>query len=239
MKKAVGFINLHGNPELGKLTEKRPLAAMSFLGRYALIDFALSNFTNSDIHKTEILVETHLDSIRSHIHTGAVWVTNTKTGFLRATINEDGLMNPEKNTDIKNIFNNVPKDITFSEDYIVIASPAFLMSIDYREVLKYHAEQGAGITVIYTKTKDVQAYQGCDQLIVDKDNTVRKFIKPKRDHDYQEDKSYGDYVYVSDIRDRGLSEVLGQRRLTYNHRPVVDFLYDIIYLTNLVVYLVS
>ena len=57
MKTAVGFINLHDNPDLGKLTERRPLGAVSFLGRYAIIDFALSNLSNSDIQKNEILVE--------------------------------------------------------------------------------------------------------------------------------------------------------------------------------------
>lgn len=176
MKSAIGIINLHGNPSLGKLTERRPLGAVSFLGRYAIIDFALSNFSNSDIHKTEILVEKNLDSIRTHIHSGNVWVSNTKTGFLRAAINEKGLVNPEKNTDIANILENIPPEV-IDEDYVVVASPQFMMSIDYREVLKAHGESGAGITVVYSKTKDVKSYPGCNRLVINTDNTVRKFVK--------------------------------------------------------------
>ena len=49
MRKVLGICNLHDSPKLGLLTEKRPLAAVSFLGRYGLIDFTLSNFTNSGI----------------------------------------------------------------------------------------------------------------------------------------------------------------------------------------------
>lgn len=182
MKKAIGIINLHGNPSLGKLTERRPLAAVTFLGRYAIIDFALSNFSNSDIHKTEILVEKNLDSIRTHIQSGNLWVSNTKTGFLRATINEKGLVNPQKNTDIANILENIPTEV-MNEDYVVVASPEFLMSIDYRDVLRSHSDSNAGITVVYTKTKEGKDYPGCNRLVIDTDNTVRKFLKETKDED--------------------------------------------------------
>ena len=182
MKNAVGFINLHGNPNLGKLTERRPLAAVSFLGRYALIDFALSNFSNSGIQKTEILVESSLDSIRTHIGGGSVWVSNTRIGFLRAAINEKGLTDPKYNTDIYNIIENIPSDV-ISEPYVVVASPEFLMSIDYREVLKEHGDSGAGITVVYTKTKKPKEYPGCSHLIIDSDDTIRKFTKTTKDAD--------------------------------------------------------
>lgn len=182
MKSAIGFIDLHGNPQLGKLTDKRPLGAVSFLGRYALIDFALSNFSNSDIHRTEILTERHLDSIRSHILNGNIWVTNTRTGFLRAVINENGLIDPSKNTDIANIIENVPRDV-IAEDYVVIASPQFLMSIDYRDVLKAHGDAGAGITIVYKKTKEIDEYPGCDHLLLDPDGTVRRFSKLSKDEE--------------------------------------------------------
>ena len=182
MKTAIGFINLHDNPSLGKLSEHRPMGAVSFLGRYAIVDFALSNFANSDIQKTEILVEKNLDSMRSHIGSGNVWVTNTRTGFLRATINEEGLTNPENNTDIANILENIPSDV-ISEDYIVVASPQFITRLDYREVLKAHGDFGAGITVIYSHIKTPKEYPGCSRLVIDADGTVRKFIRPQKGED--------------------------------------------------------
>ena len=197
MRTAIGIIDLHGNPSLGKLTEKRPLGAVSFLGRYAIIDFALSNFSNSDIHKTEILVERNLDSIRSHIHYGNVWVTNTKTGFLRAAINERGLVNPESNTDIANIIENIPLEV-ISEDYVVVASPQFLMSIDYREVIRAHVEADAGITVVYSKTKEGKQYPNCNRLIIDSDNTVRKFVRETKDEE-EVNVSLESYVFSREV----------------------------------------
>lgn len=197
MKTAVGFINLHGNPSLGKLTERRPLGAVSFLGRYAIIDFALSNFSNSDITKTEILVERNLDSIRSHIINGGIWVSNTRTGFLRATINEKGLTNPEGNTDVANILENIPSDV-INEDYVIVAAPQFVTSIDYREVLKAHGATGAGITVIYTHTKQPKEYPGCNRLIIDADGTIRKFIREAKGEG-EVNVSLESYVFSKDV----------------------------------------
>ena len=182
MKTAIGFINLHDNPNLGKLTEKRPMGAVSFLGRYAIIDFALSNFSNSDITKTEILVQKNMDSIRSHINNGGIWVSNTRTGFLRTTINEEGLMDPENNTDIANIISNVPADV-INEDYVVVSAPQFITTIDYREVIRAHTESEAGITVIYTHVRTPKEYPGCSRLVIDADGTVRKFLRQQKGED--------------------------------------------------------
>ena len=47
MVKAIGIVNLHSDVDFVGLTERRPVASVSFLGRYALIDFVLSNMSNS------------------------------------------------------------------------------------------------------------------------------------------------------------------------------------------------
>ena len=49
MANVVGLINLHTDISLKGLTERRPVASVSFLGRYGIIDFVLSNFSNSNI----------------------------------------------------------------------------------------------------------------------------------------------------------------------------------------------
>ena len=50
MAKVVGYVNLYDSPSLGGLTKHRTPASTSFVGRFALIDFALSNFANSNIN---------------------------------------------------------------------------------------------------------------------------------------------------------------------------------------------
>ena len=57
MLKVYGICNLHDSPRLGQLTENRPLGPTTFLGRYGLMDFTLSNFSNSGINRVAVLVE--------------------------------------------------------------------------------------------------------------------------------------------------------------------------------------
>ena len=38
MAKVIGLVNLHSDVTFSQLTERRPVASVSFLGRYAIID---------------------------------------------------------------------------------------------------------------------------------------------------------------------------------------------------------
>ena len=56
MPEVIGFLNLHNAPDLGQINQNRTLAAISFLGRYAICDIPLSNLTNSEISNIGVLV---------------------------------------------------------------------------------------------------------------------------------------------------------------------------------------
>lgn len=60
MANILGILNLHHSPELGPLTKRRSIASTSFLGRYAFMDFMLSNFSNSGIDMVATLVKSIL-----------------------------------------------------------------------------------------------------------------------------------------------------------------------------------
>ena len=141
MAKVIGFCNLHDAPRLGKLTEKRSIGTVSFLGRYGLMDFALSNFSNSGIDRINILVDRHLHSVVSHVRDGSIWVNNTKTGGQRLFYNEN---NPSHkfNTDINNLLANRLHFEDQNADYVIFAPAFFLMSIDFRPYLEKHIESG-------------------------------------------------------------------------------------------------
>ena len=103
MNKVLGICNLHDSPSLGKLTKTRPLGALSFLSRFGLMDFTLSNFSNSEIDRVIILTESNASAVTNHTGQGNVWINNTRTGFLKILMNEKLIESPKFNTDIKNI----------------------------------------------------------------------------------------------------------------------------------------
>ena len=98
MNKIIALLNCHNSPELGELTSNRPLASTSFLGRYAFMDFAMSNFTNSGIQNVNVLVKNHQRSLLKHMGNMMSWVNNTKTGRDTIFYNEKGILNPAYNT---------------------------------------------------------------------------------------------------------------------------------------------
>ena len=148
MKKVIGICDLHNEPSLGGLTDKRPLGAVTFLGRYGLIDFTLSNFSNSHIDKVYVLVKKGIVSLRRHIGSGSIWTNNTKLGYIELVLNEKGLRHPAFNTDINNIKYNVPVD-ELDFEYAVIAPSYFLSSMDFRPIIEKHIASKADISSVY------------------------------------------------------------------------------------------
>lgn len=65
--KVLAYLNLHHSPGLGPLTSARSSAVVSFLGRYAIMDFMLSNFSNSGFDKFATLVDSHPHSVLKHL----------------------------------------------------------------------------------------------------------------------------------------------------------------------------
>ncbi len=173
MNRVIGICDTHNEPHLGELTAKRPLGAVSFLGRYGLIDFALSNFSNSNIDRVFVLVKHGVVAIKRHVRSGAIWTHNTRLGYIDLLVNEKGLRNPATNTDINNLKRNVPLDeIDF--EYAVIAPTYFLSSMDFRPIIDAHEDSGADITVVYTHATNAdQEYNRKDKLTV-KDGKITK-----------------------------------------------------------------
>lgn len=177
--KVLGLLNLYDSPSLGELTKKRTLGSTSFLGRYAIMDFALSNFTNSNIDEINILVKDNYRSVAKHIGTLKTWVNNTKIGRQNILMNERGIRDPKYNSDLNAIRENDWVYFEADADYVIIAPAHIISVIDYRKVLEFHEEKNADITLVYTKIKDgSKAFLSSNVLEVKDDKVV--FFAPNK-----------------------------------------------------------
>ncbi len=177
MRNVVGIINLHDGPHLGNLTENRPLGTVTLLGRYGLMDFALSNISNSGIDRIGIMVEKNVQAVRTHLGSGSIWINNTVTGFIRYFSNEKDVNNDKFNTDVRDIAANRHQLEGLDADYVLVVPPFFLMSIDFNEVIKQHIENDADITVIYTNAKKADRdYKNCEELVIGENGRVSKIL---------------------------------------------------------------
>ena len=173
MKRVIGFCNLHNSPSLGELTANRTLASTSFLGRFAFIDFTLSNFSNSGVDEIGILCQEHLRSLTKHLGFQNSWNINTKIGSNVVMYNEEKFNNPRFNNDLNNIRANDWFLIRSNAEYVVIAPVHFLCTIDFSKVIDKHIESGADVTVVYKHIDYAkEACIGSNRLNIDKYNCV-------------------------------------------------------------------
>ena len=172
-KKVVGLLNLYSSPSLGPLTEHRTLGSTSFLGRFAIMDFALSNFTNSEIDNFSILVKDNFRSVSKHVGNMKTWVNNTKISKQYILFNEKGLLDKSYNTELNNLRENEWLMFDNMPDYVVIQPAHIVALIDFRKVLNYHIEKGADVTVVYTKIKNADdAFAYANVLKVDEEGRI-------------------------------------------------------------------
>lgn len=172
MSNVIGICNLHNEPHLGEITKNRPLAALSFLGRYGIIDFTLSNFSNSHIDRVYVLVRKGIVSIRKHIGSGSIWTNNTKLGHIELLINEKAISNKPFNTDLNNLKTVIDVE-ELDYEYAVIAPTHFLSSMDFRPIIEAHKNSGAQITAVYTHINNAnRQFVNCRKYKVDGDKIV-------------------------------------------------------------------
>ena len=71
MAKAFGIVNFAGNHiRVEGMQEYRPVGAFSFLGRYRVIDFPISNMSNSGIDHIQVYIRRNPQSLTAHLGTG-------------------------------------------------------------------------------------------------------------------------------------------------------------------------
>lgn len=165
MAKVVGIVNLHSDVSYKGLTERRPVASVSFLGRYGIIDFVLSNMSNSNVDTVGVLIKEKPRSLFKHLGNGNSWDFNSKTGGVSLLYNEKYANNGMYNHDINNLVENINFIEAANADYVVIAPAHIITTMDYSEVVEAHAKSGAEITMVYQKiTNANEAFVGSDYL---------------------------------------------------------------------------
>ena len=80
MNRAFGIINFAGNHiKVDGLQDFRPVGAFSFLGRYRIIDFPISNMSNSGIDNIEVFIRRKPRSLTEHLGNMAAITTSTQS----------------------------------------------------------------------------------------------------------------------------------------------------------------
>ena len=130
------------------LTEKIAKPAVSFGGKYRMVDFSLSNCVNSGIDTVGVLVQYKPGLLNRYLSTGAGWDLDADWGGLQVLppyATQTGGEWYEGTADA--IYHNIDFIDEYDPDYVLILSADHLYQMDYNLMLDYHKLMGADLTV--------------------------------------------------------------------------------------------
>ena len=150
MSRAFGIVNFAGNHiGVDGMTVYRPIGAFSFLGRYRVIDFPISNMTNSGIDHIHVYIRRKPRSLVEHLGTGRHYNLNSKRGKLLTLFSEYNGENDVYNTDIAAYRENLECIENAPYPYVILAPSYMVYSQNFDTLLQNHIDSGADITLLY------------------------------------------------------------------------------------------
>lgn len=174
MSKAFGIVTSSANHiHVEGMQDYRPIGAFSFLGRYRVIDFPISNMSNSGIDRIQVYARRKPRSLAEHLGTGRHYNINSKRGKLQLLFSETSSANNFYNTDIAGFFENIEIIERMHQPYVVIAPNYMVYTQNFDTLLETHIESGADITLLYHKVDNARdTFLNCDVLNLNKQKGV-------------------------------------------------------------------
>ena len=133
---------------LGVLTKKLAKPAVPFGGKYRIIDFPLSNCSNSGIYTVEVLTQYKPLELNAHIGIGSPWDLDRRDAGVRILppYQEEKGGNWYKGT-ANAIYQNTEFIDSYNPEYVLILSGDHIYKMNYDEMLEKHKSSNADATI--------------------------------------------------------------------------------------------
>ena len=162
------------------LTGEMAKPAVPFGGKYRIIDFPLSNCTNSGIDTVGVLTQYRPLELNSYIGSGQPWDLDGSTGGVHIL---PPYMGSKGGTWYKGTANAIYQNIGFIDlydpDYVVILSGDHIYKMDYSKMVERHKEANAACTISVMEVPWAEASR-FGIMSVDEQDMITEFAeKPK------------------------------------------------------------
>lgn len=133
---------------LPELTSNRAMGSVPFGGRFRLIDFALSNMSNSGISKVGVITKENYQSLLDHLGSGTNWDLARSNGGL--------CILPPYGTTTSGLYqgkldalNNAMGYVNKSGcEYVLVCDCNVICNVDFSKIVNAHIDSGADITCV-------------------------------------------------------------------------------------------
>ena len=133
---------------LGVFTKRIAKPAVSFGGKYRIIDFVLSNCSNSGIDTVGVLTQYRPLILNSHIGTGSHWDLDRINGGVHIL---QPYMNEKEGNWYRGTAHAIHQNMDFIDsynpEYVLILSGDHIYKMDYSKMLDHHKKMGSKATI--------------------------------------------------------------------------------------------
>ena len=130
------------------LTKQTAKPAVSFGGKYRIIDFPLSNCINSGIDTVGVLTQYQPLALNEYIGNGEPWDLDRLRGGVSVLPPYQGSKSSDWYKGTANaIYQNIRFIKQYNPEYVLILSGDHIYRMDYAKMLSYHKQKGAAVTV--------------------------------------------------------------------------------------------
>lgn len=180
------------------LTKQTAKPAVTFGGKYKIIDFPLSNCINSGIDTVGVLTQYQPLALNEYIGNGAAWDLDRTRGGLSVLPPYQGNKHSDWYKGTANaIYQNIDFIKQYNPEYVLILSGDHIYRMDYRLMLEQHKATGAACTVatITVPIEEASRFGICN---TNPDGSIYEFEeKPKVPKNNQA--SMGIYIFSTKV----------------------------------------
>nr|WP_122012024.1 glucose-1-phosphate adenylyltransferase [Maliibacterium massiliense] len=198
-KKCIAMLLAGGQgSRLGILTRNMAKPAVPFGGKYRIIDFTLSNCTNSDIDTVGVLTQYQPLELNAYIAGGQPWDLDRNTGgvFILPPYIQGKTGEWYKGT-ANAIYQNIAFIQQYNPQYVLVLSGDHIYTMDYSRMLDAHIKNNADATiaVIEVPWEDASRF---GIMNTNEDGSIYEFDeKPKKPK--SNTASMGVYIFSWDV----------------------------------------
>lgn len=179
---------------LGVLTQKVAKPAVSFGGKYRIIDFPLSNCINSGVDTVGVLTQYQPLRLNAHIGIGIPWDLDRNVGGVTILPPYERSKGSDWYTGTANaIYQNLEYMESYNPEYVLILSGDHIYKMDYEVMLEYHKANNADVTIAAMPVPIEEASR-FGILITDDNNKITEF-EEKPAHPRSNLASMGIYIF--------------------------------------------
>ena len=179
---------------LGVLTSKVAKPAVSFGGKYRIVDFPLSNCINSGVDTVGVLTQYQPLRLNAHIGIGIPWDLDRNVGGVSVLPPYEKSSSSEWYSGTANaIYQNLEYIQSYNPEYVLILSGDHIYKMDYEVMLDYHKASHADVTIAAMPVPMEEASR-FGVVITDENGKIQEF-EEKPEHPRSNLASMGIYIF--------------------------------------------